>query len=418
MKILFLTIGLPDISTGQGGLYADIVVELANKGHDVTVIAPCLPNQTPGLHSEGPLRVLRVSTSAFQGNIPSYKKFYRVLMLTPHYRNAYKKYLWNCVFDWVIMPTPPASLIDVVSFIKKRTNAKFYLLLRDIHPECRQRTPRPDIQKRSDIYKECLEIPYKHDYLLKPFLRKKAQKGYKIADLIGCMSPGNMTFLKHICPSLTDDQLVVLPNWYKGREYSPVNNDDLCEKYDLKDKFIAIFGGTIGGAQAVWNIATLAKHNLDKKDVVFLVVGRGVKKPILEAMAKQDKLTNIRFMNYMPREDYERILELADVGLISLDEKYIVPTCPSKIIGYMALAKPVLAMINEGNDYGDYYITQPECGLFSTNLNNEKMFQNFDVLYRDEELRARMGMSGYNYYKKNLTVEVICKQLCKQLNYE
>ena len=147
-----------------------------------------------------------------------------------------------------------------------------------------------------------------------------------------------------------------------------------------------------------------------------MIVGRGVKKPVLEAIAKQDNLTNMRFMDFMPREDYERILELADVGLISIDEKYTVPTCPSKIIGYMALAKPVIAMFNEGSDYGEFYMDKSGCGLYSTDLNHEKMFENFDKLYNDVKLRTQMGLAGYNYYKQHLTVDVVCDILDSQIN--
>lgn len=417
MKILFLTIDLPEIAKGQGGLYADIVVELAKMGHEITAIAPCLQGQQQGLYDEGPLRVLRVESSAFRGNVPTYKKFYGVLMLTPYYKKAYKKYLLNESFDWIVMPTPPASLIDVVTYIMERTNAKFYLLLRDIHPECRERRPQPEIAKRTDIYKECLEIPYKHDYILKPYLRIKAQKGYKTADLIGCMSPGNIDYVKKICPAVNDSQLAVLPNWYKEPDEDlPVENEcNVRGKYGLEGKYVAIFGGTITAAQAVWNIATLAKHYIFNENIVFLIVGRGSHKQVLEGLAKRDGLKNIKFIDFMPREDYEQILKSADVGLISLDEKYIVPTCPSKVIGYMALAKPVIAMINEGNDYGDYYITRSGCGLYSTNLDHQKMFDNFNRLYENETLRKEMGINGYNFFRRNLTVEAICETLINQL---
>ena len=417
MKILFLTIDLPDLADGRGSLYADLVVELAKKGHEITAIAPCMPSQKEGLYIEGALRVLRVKNSAFIGNVPTYKKFYGVLMLTPHYKNAYRKYLWKESFDWIIMPTPPASLIDVVDYIQKRTDAKFYLLLRDIHPECRMRNPNLEIQKRESIYKECLEIPYKHDYILRPYLRRKAQKGYMMANLIGCMSPGNVAFVKHICPNIREERLVILPNWYKELDSTSCDSNitEVKAKYGLAGKYIAIFGGTITAAQAVWNIATLAKHYLFNKDIVILVVGRGSHKRVLERMANADNLSNIKFIDYMPREDYELLLRSADVGLISLDEKYIVPTCPSKVIGYMALAKPVIAMINKGNDYGDYYITKPGCGLYSTDMNNKLMFDNFNRLYENEALRKKMGMNGYKYYKQNLTVEAICKTLNEQL---
>ena len=384
-------------------------------GHDITILAPSIEDDFSGKRKEGKVEVVRVPLKPFIGNIPFYKKGIRIMEMSKKYIAAYNKYITDEKFDIILMATPPSSLYDVVKLAKKRSGAKFYLILRDIHPECLDRKKIPErFAKRTDVYDEC-KRPYGVNFFVEKLLFYQSQSLYKLADWVGCMSPGNQRYFKTIAPYIDDDRIVLLPNWYKGREYSGCKSDKLLEKYNLKGKFIAIFGGTIGEAQAVWNIATLAKRNLEKKDVVFLIVGRGTKKGVLEDIAKKDNLTNIRFLNYLPREDYEQILELADLGLISIDEKYKVPTCPSKIIGYMALAKPVLAMFNEGSDYGEYYIDQTGCGLYSVDLNHKKMFENFDWFYSHPKERVLMGMAGYNYYKTHLTVEAVCNTLNNQI---
>lgn len=406
---------MPNLSLGKSDLYADIIYCLSNMGHDITILAPSIEDDFFGKRKEGNVEVVRVPLKPFIGNIPFYKKGIRIMEMSKKYIAAYNKYIADEKFDIILMATPPSSLYDVVKLAKKRSGAKFYLILRDIHPECLDRKKIPErFAKRTDVYDEC-KRPYGVNFFVEKLLFYQSQSLYKLADWVGCMSPGNQRYFKTIAPYIDDDRIVLLPNWYKGREYSGCKSDKLLEKYNLKGKFIAIFGGTIGEAQAVWNIATLAKHNLEKKDVVFLIVGRGSKKGVLEDIAKKDNLTNIRFLNYLPREDYEQILELADLGLISIDEKYKVPTCPSKIIGYMALAKPVLAMFNEGSDYGEYYIDQTGCGLYSVDLNHKKMFENFDWFYCHPKERVLMGMAGYNYYKTHLTVEAVCNTLNNQI---
>ena len=413
MKILFLTIGLPNLAEA-GSFYADLIYELSCQGNEVTAIAPALEGQKTGLHQEGSVQVLRVEMGQMIGNIPTYRKIINVLLMNPRYKKAYCRYLWDEAFDWVIMPTPPSSLIDVVDLIVKRTGAKYYLLLRDIHPESKRRFPSPDALVRTDVYDECKK-PYSAGKLMYSYLYRKSQRCYKIADLIGCMSPGNIDFVKEIAPYVLSSKLVLLPNWYKE---SPSEQRDLLgvrTKYGLEGKFIAIFGGTIGEGQAIWNIASLAKHNLDNQSIVFLIVGRGLKMGVLKKMAEEDHLTNMMFIDYMPREEYEAILAIADLGLITIDEKFPVPTSPSKVIGYMALHKPVLAMINKKNDYGEFYIDASGCGLWSANMDYKKMYSQFDWFVSHPDERKQMGESGYAYYKTHFTVEIICKQLCKQL---
>lgn len=404
---------LPDLSKA-GGFYADLIQELTNKGNEMTVIAPALEGQETGVYQEGSVRVLRVKTGQMIGNIPTYRKIINVLLMNPRYKMAYHKFLWNDAFDWVIMPTPPSSLIDVVDYIVKRTGAKFYLLLRDIHPESKRRFPSAEVMARTDVYDECKK-PYSAGKLMYGYLYRKSQKGYRKADYIGCMSPGNIEFVKEIAPYVPSSKIVLLPNWYKE---SPADQYDLLgvrKKYGLEGKFVAIFGGTIGEGQAIWNIASLAKHNLNNKDVVFLIVGRGLKMGVLKKMAEDDHLTNMMFLDYMPREEYEAILATADLGLITIDEKFPVPTSPSKVIGYMALHQPVLAMINKKNDYGEFYLDASGCGLWSADMDYDKMYSQFDWFVNHPDERKQMGELGYAYYKTHFTVEIVCEQLCKQL---
>ena len=413
MKILFLTIKLPDLSRA-GGFYADLIQELSNKGNEVTAIAPSLEGQETGVYQEGNVRVLRVETGQMIGNIPTYKKIINVLSMNPRYKRAYHKFLWNESFDWVIMPTPPSSLIDVVEYIVKHTGARYYLLLRDIHPESKRRFPSAEALARTDVYDECKK-PYSAGKLMYGYLYRKSQRGYKKADYIGCMSPGNIEFVKEIAPYVPSSKIVLLPNWYKESPAEQNDSSGVRKRYGLEGKFVAIFGGTIGEGQAIWNIASLAKHNLENKDIVFLIVGRGLKMGVLKKMAEEDHLTNMMFLDYMPREEYEAILAIADLGLITIDEKFPVPTSPSKVIGYMALHQPVLAMINKKNDYGEFYLDASGCGLWSADMDYDKMYSQFDWFVNHPIERKQMGELGYAYYKTHFTVEIVCEQLCKQL---
>ena len=312
------------------------------------------------------------------------------------------------------MPTPPSSMVDIVEFIVKRTGAKFYLLLRDIHPESKRRFPSREPLARTDVYDECKK-PYSAGKLMYWFLKRESQKAYRLADLIGCMSPANISFVQSIAPYVDQRRIVLLPNWYREPFRSPLNTGFVREKYGLEGKFIAIFGGTVGEGQAVWNIASLAKHNLWRDNVVFVVVGRGVKMPVLKQIAKDDGLTNIVFFDYMPKDEYEALLAAADLGLISIDEKFPVPTSPSKVIGYMALHQPVLAMINRANDYGDFYLGSSGCGLWSVDLDYSKMYGQFDWFVEHDQERKAMGEAGYEYFKNNFTVEVVANLFEEQL---
>ena len=414
MNILFLCLSLPDIDQ-RGSFYADLIIELENKGHNIYALCSTENGMSKGMSTEHGVKVLRVNVPFLRRNTSLLRKGIGSLMINPCFCRAYKKHYSKITFDWLMLPTPPPTMVEVVETIKKSQNPKVYVILRDIQPESGDRTHiSPETLNRTDVYEECKK-PHGFHPIAKRLLYNKSQALYKIADIIGCMTPGNAAFVKKIAPYVDDNKLKVLPNWYAETKQVAVDEQSVREKYNLKGKFVAIFGGNIGPQQAVWNIAQLAKMNINKKDVVFLVVGRGVAKHTLEDMARRDNLTNMMFLEYMPREDYESVLQTADIGIISLDEKYQVPTCPSKVIGYMALSKPVLAMFNKGSDYGEFYIDNPGCGLWSVDLDHNRMQDNFEWFYSHPKERKQMGVNGYNYYKEHFSAERICELLDNQL---
>ena len=165
MRILFLTIKLPDLAKA-GGFYADLIHELANQGNEVTAIAPALDGQKTGVYQEGTVRVLRVEMGQMIGNIPTYRKIINVLSMNPRYKRAFHKYLWNDKFDWVIMPTPPSSLIDVVEYIVKRTGA----FLEELRPLAKKNTILMTPVNREEVIskaqKEGLWLRRKHRRLI------------------------------------------------------------------------------------------------------------------------------------------------------------------------------------------------------------------------------------------------------------
>lgn len=396
------------MSHNSGSFYGDFLFELANRDHSITVMSPSLNDGFQGMRQEGRFRVLRVPTKPFIGDYSIWVKGIRILSLTKKYKKIYNKFLNSEKFDYVIMPTPPMALVDVMTHVMKKSGAKSYIILRDIHPECLQRkTISTEVLSRTDVYDEC-KRPYSVNPLISKILYRESRNLYKNGNYFGCMTPGNQKYIKGIAPYLDDSQILLLPNWYSLKKVSKLDNEQaLREKYNLIGKTIAIFGGTIGEAQAIWNIAALAKHNMNKSDLVFLVVGRGSKFKTLQQIAQQDNISNLISLSYLPRQDYEAILQLADIGLISIDEKYTVPTSPSKILGYMAMAKPVLAIFNEGNDYGEFYIDSANCGLWVTNLNYKDYFKKFDKLYYDRDYRISLGRNGHRYFKDNFQVSKI-----------
>lgn len=394
MKVLFLMLNLP-ADLNSSNLYLDLAIEFAAKKHDVFVIAPAIGKQKTGLYNERCLKVLRVRALKQSGIKSILKKGLAQLLLPYQFKAAYNKYLKDQKIDLILMPTPPITLTKLVIYIKKRTNAIFYLMLRDIYP-----------QSADDIGL----IRFKFIYY---YLRKLEMLTYKNADIIGCMSQGNTDYIQKHNPYIDFSKLVLLPNWQKEIIRDKIATD-VRKKYNLEGKYIVLFGGTIGYAQKVDNIVLLADYYKYDVNIVFLVIGNGVKKQYLQAEVAAKQLNNVRFMDGLPRDEYLNFVQSSDIGLITIDERFTVPTIPSKTTSYLSLGLPVLAIIDKNTDYGKI-LEEAGAGLWSVGEDKLNIFANFDRLYHNKNLRLQFGENGYNYFKNNLTSEIAYQNIITHL---
>lgn len=394
MKLLFVLLGLAPKGKG-GGMYDSLAEQFAQHGHEVTMIAPDVNHAKVSYGTERGMRVVRVASKETQGVASMYKKGVALATLPYYFKKAYKKYLAGEKFDWIVMPTPPITLSGFVKYAKKRTRAKFYLILRDIHPQ------------------SVWSIGLLHNKLEYNYLDRKARTGYSTAHLIGCMSQGNIDFIKGLYPGLKIGNPVLLYNWVTE---PPTSEPDptLRSRLGLDGKFVALFGGNLGKGQRIENIVFLAEHYLDKPDIVFLIIAKGVEKDRLQRIAEEKQLANIRFMDFMPQKDYLNLTQSVDLGLVSINEDYRVPTCPSKAVSYMAAGVPVFAMINPGSDYGQI-IEDCGAGYWTVGSDKERTVALFDKIYQDPDLQKRMSEAGRAFYEKNCTVEAAYNTMVEQM---
>lgn len=390
MNVLFLMLDLPE-DLNSSNLYLDLALEFEKHQHEVYVIAPSGCNQESGLYEERGLNVLRVVTLQQTGVKSILKKGVAQFLLPYQYNFAYKKFMKGLKFDLILMPTPPITLTKLVLHIKRKNTALFYLILRDIYP-----------QGAADI--GLVKFRFIYNYL-----RRLEVLTYKSADIIGCMSPGNIEYIRQHNLYLDSRKLKLLPNWQKENSMAELTKD-VRKKYELEDRYIVLFGGTIGYAQKVDNIVILADHYRDDPKIVFLIIGNGVMKQYLKDKIKEKQLSNVVFMDGLPRDEYLNFVKSSDVGLITIDERFTVPTIPSKTTSYLSLKLPVLAIIDKHTDYGKI-IDEAGAGFWSIGGDDDTLFRNFDLLYHDKSLRLKLGENGYQYFLNHLTSKIAYRNI-------
>lgn len=380
MNILFLMISYPDVNENSS-MYTDLAQEFASKGHEVYVAVANGPHKT-SLNTEGGIKVLRVKTLELY-NTGVIKKGLANVLLPYQVSKGIEKYIQDFHFDAVIVSTPPITYLNTVEKFKKKFNSRIYLILRDIFPQ------------------NARDLGIIRNPILFNYFRRKERKLYFISDYIGCMSTGNIDYIVQHNPEVIRKKLHLLPNWKKVMEYT-LPNLALKRELGLENKFIALYGGNFGKPQQIEFILDLANELINLEDVVFILIGEGSEKQrIIELVAKR-KIFNVLIKDSLPRDQYQELVKICDIGLVNISDKFTIPNIPSRTLSYWEAKIPVLAAIDKNTDFSTI-LEESGSGLWSIagDLNTYK--QNFKELYYNNELRMSMGEKGYNYLKENCT---------------
>ena len=198
MNVLFLTLISFD-SLSERNIYTDLLREFSKNGHLIYAISPAEKRQNIETHvvEEDNTTILRLQIGNTQKtNI--IEKGISTIMIEPQFKAAIKKYFSDVKFDLVLYSTPPITLVSAIEYVKKRDNAKTYLLLKDIFPQ-----NAVDIGMMSKT--GLRGILYKH-------FRNQERKLYRISDRIGCMSQANVDYLIKHNPEIDPAIVEVCPN--------------------------------------------------------------------------------------------------------------------------------------------------------------------------------------------------------------
>ena len=307
------------------------------------------------------------------------------LTIANYFKKAVAKYFNNIKYDLVIYPTPPITFAPVVKYIKQRDKCKAYLILRDIFPQ------------------NVRDLGLLNNQILFNYFRKKEKQLYDSSDYIGCMSRGNIQYvLEH--NDVNENKLEILYNWGKVFNNSEVIAVDFKKKYGLENKFVAVFGGNIGLPQELEFLLELAKEYKERSDIVFLIIGKGAQKEKIVNIINSEELSNVIITDYIPRNDYQNLLQQCVIGLINLNRTFTIPNMPCKIVDYFNASIPILASTDKNTDLKQF-LQDAKAGLWSETGDLEAYKSNFEKLFNDKNLRKELGKNGRKFLEENLNVE-------------
>jgi glycosyltransferase involved in cell wall biosynthesis len=246
------------------------------------------------------------------------------------------------------------------------------------------------------------------------FFEWMEKKLYKKADIITFHSDGGRKFLinqKGIPP----EKIVTIANWVDVDLYQNLDAKiSFRERWALQDKFILVFAGIMGPAQGLEFVIEVARKVADLPDIVFLLVGDGMKKSKVENLIQKYGLKNVILKSFIAKDEYPYLVKDSDVGLVCLSAENKTPFIPGKFLGYMASGKVVLAFLNKESD-GFTLVEKSQCGYAVVSDDLERAASVVKKMFNEKNKLKEMGNSGLVCARNNLSLNVCLEKFEKLL---
>ncbi len=262
------------------------------------------------------IKVLRRSESNALRGIAELINPYIMLLIIQFF--GLKQFLQTKKLIWY---SPTIFYTPLIKFIKNLSDAKTYLILRDIFPE----------------WAIDLEL-IKRNSLIHKILSFFEKRQYALADHIGVQIETNIKLVKRQLNQ--DKDIHVLNNW------KSINKSILRKSPKINHQMRGIYAGNLGIAQGIDNTKKLIELSIAKNfSIDFFSSGEHFDRLVEE----YQNFDNVSFFSEIPPDDLENGYCNYDFGIVLLDLNHTTNNIPGKFISYVSNALPSLCILNPNN---------------------------------------------------------------------
>lgn len=185
---------------------------------------------------------------------------------------------------------------------------------------------------------------------------------------------------------------VVIHNWADVALH-PVNVPN--------SRFVVGYSGNLGRAHDARTMLAAIRALRDDDGIEFAVTGGGAQFESLRA----ERLPNVRFAGYAPRERLSESLSSADAHLVTLLPALEGLIVPSKFYGVLAVARPVLFVGARDGELARI-IHSYDCGFIIEPGDGEELARRIRELAGDRDRARAIGLRGRRLYEERFAPHI------------
>lgn len=376
----------------------DICAQMVRDGHEVTVLTG-LPNYPTGVipdeykkwkkrdeYIEG-VHVIRSFEIARKKGALGMSLNYMSFCISGVFKGYSIKEKFDIVF---VYETSPVTMAHPAEVFAKRHHIPVFLYCCDIWPE---------------VVK--VMVPNEKSIAFKMIKRLSTQL-YRKTDLIAVQSKGFYDYFENV-HGIKQDKLRYLPQY---ADASYIDMDLTSEDNGIID---FVFLGNIGRAQDIGGLIEAVDKIRDNNNFKVHLVGTGSYIEEAKKKVAEKNLENlIIFYGRRPYEEMPQFYKLADVCLATLQAGTAISlTIPSKVQGYMAAGKPIIAALS---GFAKDIINESQSGIGIEPGNVDDLADAMLQFINNYSEYKNCGKNSKEYYVNNFSKEKFMERLYSYLN--
>jgi glycosyltransferase involved in cell wall biosynthesis len=174
--------------------------------------------------------------------------------------------------------------------------------------------------------------------------RRLERLAYSQSSHIVALSPGMRDGI--VATGTSAEKVTVIPNAADLDLFNPdLDGSEMRRAHDLDGRFSLAYFGTMGLANGLGFVLDAAAELKRRaaQDIIFMLHGDGMERPLLEARAKREGLDNVIFSGPTPKRQMAELVAAVDVCMTIFKNTPVLQTCsPNKLFDALAAGKPIL----------------------------------------------------------------------------
>ena len=217
------------------------------------------------------------------------------------------------------------------------------------------------------------------------------------------------SFLRILKKNYNCKNLIYLPNHSSSFLFSKAKKYKINYKLN-HNEFNIVYAGNIGTVQDFEVIFEAAKK-LTNLPIKFYFFGEGKNKKHSQQTIISEKISNIYINDFVDTINLLEIIKKSSALIVTMkNDQYLNLIIPSKVQFYLSCKKPIIAVCSGETRK---LIIDSGSGLVSSSGDYKRLYKNILYIYSVKDLVKfkKFKFNGYNYFKKNFTINKIIAKI-------